>query len=526
MPDVDIFIDSSFFAAISGTNDISIGSRFEAADNIGLYTIIVDYKTIAASNTSIDIDNEIFITNSGTLSSGIKNVALGYQSTATISGSSDIDLSYRTPTDSGTLDIVYVDLAYYATSSGSFSDTIIDTKNEFSMPTSLDVAYNISTYFRSPASGIIYSDYEADYTAGGEVDPLISGSLIDQFITYAKYDISSLFTKGATTNSGSITTNHEVFFAGYPMTFTPEKYTYRFHLVAGDEGISNSYDWESTVISGAVLDLSFDAIAGISGTNYIKTDSICGVSGTQYNNFYLETISGTINHYYFESICGVSGTNGIGFDIDLFSLKISNFSLDIAEYGPASGTICVDITDDVYNVVTSGTYFIIDGVVISGTNFYPIIDGYRMCYDSPTEFEEFIDTTEITVHGENDNGDSLEVDFYVTSGYIVEFKHRVNPYDYNKQVVVRGTAENNGSCPTIGTDAYWFTTVPRLSRDLGAIITGIPYSESNLSASITPTTETIFFYGKTFRIEVRAKDFAGNVMTPYIFEFKIEDMPE
>jgi hypothetical protein len=149
-----------------------------------------------------------------------------------------------------------------------------------------------------------------------------------------------------------------------------------------------------------------------------------------------------------------------------------------------------------------------------------------MCYDPLDDFESFMGTTTVIVHGENDNGDSLEAGFYLTSGYIVEFKHIKNPYDYNKQVVVRGTAENWASCPNTGTDAYWFTTVPKISRDLGATIVGVPFKTEDLGASITPTTDTIYFYGKTFRIEVRAKDLAGNVMEPYIFEFRIEDKPE
>lgn len=207
------------------------------------------------------------------------------------------------------------------------------------------------------------------------------------------------------------------------------------------------------------------------------------------------------------------------------SLDISNFSLGPYEYTSTSGSICVDITDDIYNVVTSGTYFVIDGATVSGITFDPITDGYRMCYDPVDEFESFVGPTEIIIHTENDNSDALEMSFYITSGYTVGFKHRTNPYDYDKQVVVRAAAENLASCPRLGTDAYWFTTVPKISKDLGATINAVPWSTNNLGAEITPTTDTIYFYGKTFKVEIRAKDLAGNVMEPYIFEFKIEDKP-
>jgi len=46
-----------------------------------------------------------------------------------------------------------------------------------------------------------------------------------------------------------------------------------------------------------------------------------------------------------------------------------------------------------------------------------------------------------------------------------------------------------------------------------------------LGASISPQS-TAFFYGKTFRVVLNARDFAGNRMEPYEFEFKIEDAPE
>jgi hypothetical protein len=88
------------------------------------------------------------------------------------------------------------------------------------------------------------------------------------------------------------------------------------------------------------------------------------------------------------------------------------------------------------------------------------------------------------------------------------------------------TAENFASCPLTNVDAYWFTTVQKITKDLTATIRGVPWSELDLGASITPQTDTIYFYGKVFTVEIRAKDFAGNEMTPYTFEFRIEDKPD
>jgi hypothetical protein len=208
-------------------------------------------------------------------------------------------------------------------------------------------------------------------------------------------------------------------------------------------------------------------------------------------------------------------------------LSISNFSLSVDEYAEATASLCVDVSDSVNNVVTSGTYFIIDGVVTSGT-FTPTGSGYVMCYDPVDDFSSLLGLTEFKVHAENDNSEGAEESFYLTSGYLVEYDNIDNDYGYGNQVVVSMAAENLASCPNIGADAYFFTTeIPNLTRNLGASITGISDEEyrRDLSAVITADREsgTILFYGKVFTIEVRAKDFAGNEMDPYIFQFKIED---
>ena len=208
-------------------------------------------------------------------------------------------------------------------------------------------------------------------------------------------------------------------------------------------------------------------------------------------------------------------------------LNISDFSLNVDEYTERTASICVALTDYAYSVVTSGTYFIIDDSVVSGT-FTSISGGYIMCYDPVDDFASIDGLTTFTVHTQNDHNDVLEEDFYLTSGYIVEYYNPGQDYGYGSQVVVRMTAENLASCPSTGTEAYWFTTTPKLyyRSDLGATIIPRPYFTKDLSASIEPKTGTIYYYGKLFKVEIRAKDFAGNVMAPYIFEFRIEDKPE
>jgi hypothetical protein len=391
---------------------------------------------------------------------------------------------------------------------------------------------NIATIYWARAAELILDDYESHYTAGGSYDPLIPGPPIDQVTTSGMDDFDHEFTMGwdtisGTTSSGSFSQNCELSLAGYPMEFHPFKYAFRFHALTGDEGDSQGAEWESTVISGSILDMSIDLYSTVTASGYYNTESNCGLVDLVSYAGEAQTVSGTMGYLDGNVLCVQTTMSGYGFDVDLLSLKISNFSLDIGEYSAASGTVCVDITDDIYNVVTSGTYFIIGETVTSGgLSFTPITDGYTMCYNSPTDFDSLLGATTVTVHAFNDNGDILEQDFYLTSGYIVEYNNRQQDYGFNSTVVVAGTAENLASCPATGADAYYFKSVPALGKDLGASIVGIPFKERDLSAVITPTTDTIYFYGKIMRIEIRAKDFAGNVMAPFTFEFKIEDEPE
>ena len=524
MPSVNVYIESSFFSVVSGTQDVYTYFIAGLADNIGLRDTVGDYQATPGISGAIGYPLEVFTSYSGVLQDGYISTVQRYQINPSISGLAVALVDYAIPAStSGLARTENADLEYFTgitkVSGG------LDARSKFTAGQLYDYADNIFSTYWTFEDELIERDYEADYTAGGEYSPLLPGPPIDQVVTSGTDDFTQYFTVGAASNSGTIQEELEVFFAGYPLEFHPNKYTYRFDLVAGTEGDKLAAEWEAVVISGAVLDIPIDVTSTVTESGYYNFDSVAGIVDLASYSFEGEVVSGTISYFYGQSVCGVSGTGGYGFDVDLLSLKISNFSLDIDEYTFASGTICVDITDDVHNVTPSGSYFIIDGTVTSGT-FTPIVDGYTMCFDSPVDFSDIIGSTTFTVHAENDNGDILEQDFYVTSGYVVEYDNRTQDYGFGNQVVVRGTAENLASCPNTGADAYFFTTTPKIGFDLGASIVGQPWGEKNLSAEIVPTTDTIYFYGKIFRIEIRAKDFSGNVMEPFTFEFKIEDKPE
>ncbi len=524
MVDINVYIESSFIALSSGTEDAFIDYSVEEADSIGEFTIPVDYRLVIP-NSGIQYVSTEYTTISG--SDGFTSTAITYQhtNTTTMSGVLTSLVEYGIPVSvSGLSDYLDADLEYFVITDADKIPGHRRTYIDSVMGEAYIVSDNIFTQYWifSSVSGSL--NYDTLYTAGGDYDPT---DPFDYVIIYGTADYLTHFSAGnqSTLVSGSVRAFIDSRFSGFVYYFKPDELSYKFDLTCGLETILHGYDFDSTAISGAVTQINYDVYSTIETSSYIDTDGICGVVNQTFYFVESTVISGGLGYQDWDAYCGVVNTNGFNFDVDLFSLKISNFSLAEGEYSAASGTVCVDVTDDVYNVVTSGTYFIIDETVTSGT-FTPITDGHRMCYDPVDNFASLLGSTTLTVYAQNDNGDILERDFYVTSGCLVEYDNETQDYGFGNTVVVRMTAENFASCPLTNTDAYWFTTVQKITKDLTATIIGIPWGELDLGASITPQTDTIFFYGKVFTVEIRAKDFAGNEMTPYIFEFQIEDKPD
>ena len=218
------------------------------------------------------------------------------------------------------------------------------------------------------------------------------------------------------------------------------------------------------------------------------------------------------------------------------SVYIQNFSLDVGGYTTASGKICVDLVDYAENIATiTGTYFVIDGTITSGT-FSPIVvpgahSAYRMCYDPIDDFESLMGPTEFIVYASNVVGEFSEEDYYLTYGYKISFdnsSYRYMDFGYQNKIVVRAVAENLASCPKESGKAIWFESSAKcyFHKDLSCSVVGIGppryYGEEGLSAYINPITSA-YYYGRICRLVVRAKDFAGNEMEPFILVYTIEE---
>jgi hypothetical protein len=498
--DVQIYFRASNVS--DGLEDVSSELTLATADNIGA----VNLPTVVrfSPTSSGFLDTSAVFTTANTVS-GSEDVPHSYYlASTTTSGYLSKEISYSTGqgVTSGTVDLV----SFYFTPDvlGSGTQNIL---NDFIVGQLYSTTEDIAQQYWIP---IVYSgtnDYEVDMVGGFK-------------IPFYKDAITAL-TKSAS-SSGTLDANVDLTFTGFVFHDVPMDI---FSTALTASGLAV----EATSISGAVHGIGTDVFASLSDLGAFLTDTFCSLESTRSFETDAMIISGTIDNIVNDIFCTGETKRALTCDIDLFPMKISNFSLGIGQWDYATTSISVDITDDVYAVTTSGCYFLIDGQQVSVTTS-GITDGIRIFYDPANDFADLEGSTTITAHGENDNGDVIEQDFYVTFGYVVEYKNYERfgwNYGQGEQIVVRMSAENLANCPEFSADAYWFETREVDRRELTASITGIyNYDGSeNLTASIYPQS-TAYFYGKVFRVKLTAKDLAGNEMEPFEFEFKIEEKPE
>jgi len=510
----DIYIDLSFYDSSDDTEDTSVEYQLVEADKIGGYTTPVVYRVDPTTSATLDADIDYMmpLSISGSLNIlhqitfddgydlGVIDSLVNYRTgTSTISGSRYIPVMYSTG---------------HAATSGTLNKTVSFTSGK----EYFDFYDTLVTLVKSTAvSGTLvyaaqYTNFSGNYDHGLPV-PTASG--------YTEKPIIIYYT-GSTT-SGSLDVYMDVKFAGW----VPEDILTDIFCTL--EKHDNYLNTDMTTISGG-MDGVYSDVLCTSGTQvYIFSDVFCALTDVAYVGAEATVLSGSIGFLEAELTSADAALDGIGCDIELNTIYIFDFYPAIGDYELANGSICVSVTDSYYGISTSGTYFVVDGVPISST-LSGIADGYRMCYDPADDFESFDGSTTLTVHAQNNNGDVVEKDFYVTFGYIVEYDNYPYggmDYGFNTPVVVRMSAENMASCPKTTADGYWFVTKRRKNTDLSASIVGKPFDQEikDLQASIF-SESTAYFYGKEFEVVFNAKDFAGNEMPELIFNFKIEDKPE
>ena len=515
MPDGtnNIYLDSTFTSTNDGYGGVDSEVEFVDADNIGNYDIPMVYQTTVSLIGKIDHNIEYFanyISISGTdnvplsffreLSSdfGVTPSIIDYNVGNVISGTCDNYIAYLTGYNvvSGTVTekITYIAGEQY----GSFKSFLVEHNCG-------SVISGSNSYWQ------VYMNYSGYVDINGFPIPAI----------YAQKDIITEYGTSVH-NTGGVDSDVDITFAGWV------NFPILSDIYSVDAGITDAYFLDVQTISGCVTPLYSDMYSSQLVTSGINFDIYCSLMSMAVMNSDVELIDGRVGYVKQEVYSTVVGIPTISCDIDLYPLKITNFSLDIGEFTTASGYISVDILDDVYGVSISGTYLKVEDQTVSVT-FSGIDNGYRMFYDPVDDFSNLNGPTVFTVHAENNNENILEENFYLTFGYIVEYdnKPRIGvDFDYNTKVTVRVTAENYASCPKLTSDGHRFITEHRENVDLGATIVGMFHADdvSNLSAEIYPKS-TAYFYGKEFTVVIKAKDFANNVMEPVTLRYRIEDEP-
>jgi len=259
MPDtgIDIYIESSFFSVVSGTQDVYTSFIAGLAENIGLRDTVAYYQAVPSISGAIGFPVEVYTSYSGAFQDGYISTVQRYTTAPTESGIVVALIDYAIPANvSGLARTEDVDLEYFT--GLTIISGAIDSRFKFTAGQLYESSDNILGTYWIFASASGTNDYEVNYTAGGEYDPLIPGPPIDQVVTSGTNDFRHYFTTALASNSGTIQEECELFLAGYPMEFHPYNYTYRFDLVAGDEGSKQAAEWEAIVISGSVLDIPLD----------------------------------------------------------------------------------------------------------------------------------------------------------------------------------------------------------------------------------------------------------------------------
>lgn len=297
------------------------------------------------------------------------------------------------------------------------------------------------------------------------------------------------------------------------------------------DGTHYYYPIEAAMRSGGLTGVASDVFSTVLDTKYFEIDLYSAGQEEPVINIEVSTISGTNNKIDFDVWAGKQTTTSMVVDVELLTMYFDNFNLAVGEYMTASGTICVEVHDEVYNVVSSGTYFMVDDTPVSST-LVPISDGYKICYNPDDDFASLSGPTKFTARAENSNGDILTRNYYVTFGYIVEydnFRFRGIDFGLGNKIGVRMAASNVMNCPIDDANGFWFVSREYGNRDLSASITGMDSGlisdKKDLPTVIYPRS-TAYFYDKIFRMELNVKDYGGNAMEPFILVFKVENLSE
>lgn len=380
------------------TINIQVDLSFFEADLIGEYSLPVVFKIDPATATLED--TTITYVRAPSVS-GVKNEVVDFYSmNTTFSGSDNWEVEYSSI--SGIDSFIDLNNEYFV-KTGDVTVYGADAGVDFIAGDQYENTFNYRTTYLIPIKYDTNTNHETiyNYIASKDLDLNIT--------TQSEFD--SLYTNGI--NNAWV----DAEFGGWiPHVMDVDLISSLFSIKPVN------FDMETTT-SGNLENYILDILCCVEKTPSFFNDIFCSVSGIKDINFDLKTINNvSINCIVGDNYCVLRGLPSVKFDVNLFPIKILNFIPVEGNYSTADSLIAVDVVDDSHNITTSGTYFIIGGTMVSGITYTPIIDGYRLYYDSPIDYNDVTGAIEVKVHAENDNGNILEKDFYLTYGYKIIYE--------------------------------------------------------------------------------------------------------
>lgn len=505
-----IWIDSTFITPSEGELDTKIEVFAGDSRYIGDYSIPVVLNVNTTNEGNQNLNLEYF--NKTTPVSGIIDIYSSYRTAMLPLHISLVDLVSEyfgiNTTESGIRNLNAIYTTGYNVVSGTIDKRVLATlgKRYYDLD---DIS--VGFYNHASISGIFdrwanYTNFTGEYEALAVPIPTHSGS--------TDYDVYCY--SGAMVGAGVVNKIVDISFAGWV------PYPFAADVVCALSGTMWNFNLEAESIDGMVNPLYTD----IMSTNLKLLDLPIDIYSTtldwKYLNSDVNIRDGRITRFIGDVYSTTQSTKGLNFNVDLYSLKIDNFSLSIDEYVATSETISVDVLDDECPISVSGTYMLVAGEEVP-ISFEAITNGYRIYYNPTDNFASLDGPTEFLVHTENECGDWLEESYYLTLGVVVGYSNipASSDFGFDNEVLVRIEAEDMASCPTLSALAWSFTSAELRVDDLPACIVGVLPSERNLTARIV-SKSTAYFYNKEFEVIVTASDFSGNEMPPFVLNYKIE----
>jgi len=519
----DIYIDSSFFELDPyGFKLVTHELSFDPPDKIGGRNIplVLEYITTTLGDSEwpleyivtqgidapgIEVDH-VYVRHIGTVITDLTILA-EYTSLLTIaSGTYSVNMDYFNREQAS--------LAAYPIGATFVTGAYVEAFNSVALGYK---TFSPITYWGSIRTN--YVNFTGDYDYWGDPIGSVSGTEI----------VLNMYETQPNTLSGVQSSYIDVTFSDWVPGFTEcNVYSVWENIRDGEHYY---FPIDVTTRSGGLTGVVSDVFSTTLDTMYMVTDLYSAGLKEPFVKIEVASIPGINNKIDFDVWSVHPDMASMACDVRLLTMYFDNFSLAVGEYMTTSGTICVNVHDEMYSVVTSGTYFMVNDVPVSGT-LTPISDGYTICYNPYDDFMSLSGPTKFTAHAENSNGDILTRDYYVTFGYVVEydnFRFRGMDFGLYNKIGVRMSASNLMNCPIDDADGFWFVSKDYGNADLSASITVVPSNwvsdQRDLSTSIYPQS-TAYFYDKVFRMELNVKDYGGNAMAPFVLVFKVENLSE